>query len=98
MPRSRACGPVFWHAGFAFRCHNHVGLHHWIFRGSIPRPARPLSTLRAHGRPSLLTSAQDSLPPGDLLPWAARTFTSGCSPDFWSLLPPLSGQAYPGAL
>ena len=48
--------------GVAFRRRDIVGPHDRLFRGSITRPTRWLSTLRSRGRPR---ATQDSLPVGD---------------------------------
>jgi len=48
--------------GVAFRRRDIVGPHDRLFRGSITRPTRWLSTLRSRGHPH---ATQDSLPVGD---------------------------------
>ena len=65
------------------------------FRGSIPRPARPLSTLRErrHRRPR---KTRFRLPISQL--GRSGLSPAGCNPKFSGATTFLSGQTYPGAL
>lgn len=87
---------MFGRAGVAFRVENRVGPHHSKLSGLYPAAHLPAVYASRTRSPAPM---QDSLPPGDLRPWAVGNFTRGLLSevsDRYLLF--LFGQAYPGAL